>query len=126
MSGFNTFKALSLCLTACVATLVVAACAIPLRGDDDQAGSPTSLVQQSEPMATKLKQCRTVKYEQKDALLECQKLWTEQRRQFMGQMGGSSLRPGGGTPSIGSLPALPRKDESRLPSGYPAMPAQSE
>jgi conjugative transfer region protein TrbK len=126
MSGFNPCKALSLCLTACVAMLVVAACAIPLRGDDDQARSPASLVQQSDPIATKLEQCRTVNYDQKDDLLQCQQLWAEKRRRFLGEMRGSSLRPEGRIPSTGSLSPGPRKDESRLPSGYPAIPAQSE
>jgi conjugative transfer region protein TrbK len=126
MRRSNTFKAWSVGVTVCVAALMIAACVIRLRSDDDQAGSSTSLAQQAKPMATQLEQCRTVKYEEKDALLECQKLWAEKRRQFLDEMSGSSLGPESGTPTTGSLPLVPRKDGSRLPSNYPAVPAQSE
>ncbi|WP_407154782.1 putative entry exclusion protein TrbK-alt [Bradyrhizobium sp. STM 3557] len=125
MSDARRFKVLCLCATACVAALVVTSCEIRLRGDDRQVGSPTSLAQHFEPMAAKLEQCRTVKYEQKDALLACQELWAEKRRRFLEQMRGPSLSPGDGTPSAGS-PPVPRKDESRLPSDYAAIPAEGE
>ena len=39
----------------------------------------------SDPLAAKLAECRSVTYEQKDALTECRKAWAEKRRQFLGQ-----------------------------------------
>ncbi|WP_407179975.1 putative entry exclusion protein TrbK-alt [Bradyrhizobium sp. STM 3562] len=104
--------------------LVVAACAIRLRGDEDQIKPTLSLAPNSDSMPAKLEQCRTVSYEHSDALRACQKIWAEKRRQFLGQTNASM--PAASEPSnAGSSPALP-KDESRLPSGYPAIRAQSE
>ena len=120
------FKALSLCLTTfVVAALVIAACAIRLRGDD-QAEPPAPLARGAEPMASRLEQCRTVELEQQDALAECERLWTKQRQRFLGERSGPSQRPASATSGLGSLPLVPRKDESYLPLGHPAIPAQSE
>jgi conjugative transfer region protein TrbK len=65
--------------------LVVAACAIRLRGDENRTLSATSADYASDALATKLAECRSVTYEQKDALSECRKAWAEKRRQFLGQ-----------------------------------------
>lgn len=62
--------------------LIVAACAIRLRDDENQT---TSVDQASDPLAAKLAQCRSVTSEQKEALSECRKAWAEKRRQFLGQ-----------------------------------------
>lgn len=102
--------------------LIVGACAIRLRGDPDQTGSVSSVAQDSDPLAVKLAQCRTVNYEQKDALLECRKVWAEKRRQFLGQKSGPAASPDDGISQGGSPLFVPPKDESRLPSGYPSMP----
>lgn len=104
-----------------VVVMIIAACAIRLRGDDSQSGSPTSVTQDSASLAAKLAQCRTVTYEQEDALLECRKVWAEKRRQFLGRENAPSAFPDSGAPQGGSL-FLPPKDEQRLPSGYPAAP----
>jgi len=126
MSDAKRFKALCLCAAACVAALVMTTCEIRLRGDDDQALSLTSLAQQSDPMTSKLEQCRAVKHDERDAILKCQRLWAEKRREFLGDVSGPSLGAESGRPATGSLPPVSRKDESRLPSTYVAIPAQSE
>lgn len=125
MSELNAFKALSLCVTASVAMLVVAACVIRLRGDEGEIQSPASLAPKSDPQAAKLDQCRTVSYDLGPALLECQSIWAEKRRQFFGQNGSSPTPDIGAAKARSSSPVAP-KDESRLPSGYPFLPAQSE
>ena len=65
--------------------LTVAACAIRLRDDRNQTASAISSDQAADPLATKLAECRSVTSEQKEALSECRKAWTEKRRQFLGQ-----------------------------------------
>lgn len=64
---------------------IVAACAIRLRDDGNQTASATSSDQASDPLATKLAECRFVTSEQKEALSECRKAWAEKRRQFLRQ-----------------------------------------
>jgi conjugative transfer region protein TrbK len=95
--------------------LVVAACAIRLRSDE---GHPSAYVT-SNPVATKLAECRSVAYEQKDALSECRKVWAEKRRQFLGQK--APAPSDSGTPQAGVSLLVAPKDESRLPSGYPPI-----
>ncbi len=108
--------------------LVVAACAIKLRGDEDQISALPS-AQEVDPLAAELARCRTVTSEQKDALEECRRVWAEQRRQFLGQSKPPTptSHPDDSAPNIG-VPALgPRKDESRLPQGWPSIsPSESE
>jgi conjugative transfer region protein TrbK len=99
--------------------LVVAACAIRLRGDEGQTNATASGDVTADPLATKLAACRSVTYEQKDALSECRKAWAEKRRQFLGQKAPASS--GGGPPQPGSSLFVAPKDESRLPSGYPSI-----
>jgi conjugative transfer region protein TrbK len=96
--------------------LVFAACAIHLRGDEDQISSPASADQGADGLATKLAHCRSVTYEQKDDLAECRKSWAEKRRQFLGQTSRPSSQ---GTPSLGSplfvSPEGDREPEFGLP-----------
>jgi conjugative transfer region protein TrbK len=98
---------------------IVAACAIRLRDDGNQATAATSTAQASDPLATKLAECRSVTYEQKDALSECRKAWAEKRRQFLGKT--PSALSDSGAPQGGSSLFVPPKDEARLPSGYPSI-----
>ena len=99
--------------------LVLAACAIRLRGDEGQTNATGPTEATSDPLSAKLAECRSVTYEQKDALSECQKAWVEKRRQFLGQ---KDPRPSGsGSPQGDSSLFIAPKDESRLPSGYPAI-----
>jgi conjugative transfer region protein TrbK len=97
--------------------LIVAACAIRLRGDEDQSASATSAAHASDALTTKLAECRSVTYEQKDALSGCRKAWAEKRRQFLGQNAPSASSENG-VPQEGSSLFVPRKDESRLSPGY--------
>ena len=106
--------------------LVIAACTIHLRGDDNQAPSATSMDQAADPLAAKLEQCRSVTSEQREALAECGKVWAEKRRQFLGQTSPTSsqrvLSP------RGSLLFVPHDEgsEPRLgPPGHGSIP-QSE
>jgi conjugative transfer region protein TrbK len=99
--------------------LVVAACAIRLRGDDEQTNATASADVTSDSLATKLAECRSVTYEQKDALNECRKVWAEKRRQFLGQK--APAPSDGGSPQAGSSLFVTPKNESRLPSGYPPI-----
>ena len=92
--------------------LAVAACTIPLRGGEEQAKLLEPNSPPPDPLAEKLAECRSVTYEQKDALAECRKVWAEKRHQFLGQK--TPAPPG----SEGSALFVAPKDESRLPSGY--------
>lgn len=100
---------------AVLVVLVVGACAIRLRGDEDQSNSSAPADQVSDPQVVKLAQCRSVTYEQKDALSECRKVWAEKRRQFLGAASGS---PSEGSAQERALLFVPPKDESRLPPSY--------
>ncbi|MDA9538843.1 conjugative transfer region protein TrbK [Bradyrhizobium sp. USDA 3311] len=121
----SRFERLPVAVALSLAVLFVAVCAIRLRGDESATPSSASGAAKPDPIAAKLEQCRTVTYKQKDALLECQKIWAEQRSQFLkgsGFSSGADSRAG-----VGPSPSLvPRKDESRLPAGYPSIPSQSE
>lgn len=113
------FARVPVAAAAGLAVLLVAACAIRLRIDESATQSSVSLASKPDVTAAKLEQCRTVTYEQKDALLECQKIWAEQRSQFLG---GTDSRTG-----AAPFPSpVPRKDESRLPSDFSSIPSQSE
>ena len=100
--------------------LVVAACAIRLRDDEGQTLSATSADHASDALTAKLAECRTVTYEQKDALSECRKAWAEKRRQFLGQKA-SPASSGNRTSQEGPSLFVPPKDESRLSPAYPPI-----
>ena len=110
-----------LSMTAVVlVALVIAACAIRLRGDEDQTDPLASADRASDPLATKLAECRSVTYEQKDALSECREAWAEKRRQFLGQKTSSALS---GNTTLQEGPSLfVPKDASRLSPGYDSNP----
>jgi conjugative transfer region protein TrbK len=85
--------------------LVVAACAMQLRGDEDQTSSVASAAPASDLMAAKLEHCRAVTYEQKEALLACQKIWAEKRRKFLRWNSESVPDPSRSPPSVARTPA---------------------
>jgi conjugative transfer region protein TrbK len=63
------------CLVALVlVALVAATCTIPLRGGEEQAKIAEPGSMSPDPLAAKLAECRSVTYEQKDALTECRRL----------------------------------------------------
>jgi conjugative transfer region protein TrbK len=102
--------------------LVVAACAIRLRDDEGQTLSAGSADQASDALAAKLAECRSVIYEQKDALSECRKAWAEKRRQFLGQDKAPSASSDSETTKEGSSLFVPPKDGSRLSPVFPSIP----
>ncbi|TYL72270.1 putative entry exclusion protein TrbK-alt [Bradyrhizobium cytisi] len=120
----NRFERLPMTVAVSLIVLVVAACAIRLRGDDSATQSSASLAAKPDPTAAKLEQCRTVTYEQREALLECQRIWAGRRSQFLGKSGSVDGDSGVGAAPFSS--PVPRKDESRLPSGSPSIPSQSQ
>ena len=117
-SQFNRIKTFA---AVAAMVLVVAACAIKLRGDEDQISALPS-AQEVDPLAAELARCRTVTSEQKDALAECRRIWAEQRRQFLGQSRTPASHPDDSAPNIGFPAPGPRKDKSRLPQGWPSIP----
>ena len=117
--NMKTLERLPTLAAMLLVVLVVAACAIRLRGDEDQTNAAASADVTSDPLVTKLAECRSVTYEQKDALSECRKAWAEKRRQFLRQK--APAPSDGGPPQPGSSLFVAPKDESRLPSGYPSI-----
>jgi conjugative transfer region protein TrbK len=102
-----------------LAALALVACTIPLRGDEEQAKIVEPASTSSDPLAAKLAECRSVTYDQKEALTECRKAWAEKRRQFLRQK--ASAPSDNRLPQAGSSLFVAPKDESRLPSGYPSI-----
>jgi len=100
--------------------LVVAACAIRLR-DEGQTLPAASADHASDALTAKLAECRSVTYEQKDALSECRKAWAEKRRQFLGQDKAPSASSDNEAAKEGSSLFVPPKDESRISPGYPPI-----
>jgi len=122
--SMKTLERLPSVAAVMLVVLVVAACAIRLRGDEDQINSSAFVDQAADPLVTKLAECRSVTYEQKDALSECRKAWAEKRRQFLGQKPSASSEKGN-SPEGSSL-FVPPKDESRLSPGYPPIQQPSK
>jgi conjugative transfer region protein TrbK len=107
-----------------VMVLFVAACAIKLRGDEEQTSSASPGSQEADPLAVELARCRRVTPEQTDALAQCRRIWAEQRRQFLGQSKTPTpaSHPDQSAPNIGFPAPGPRKDKSRLPQGWLSIP----
>ena len=117
----NTWKSNRITYVAALAlvALAVAACTIPLRGGEEQAKILEPASTSPDPLAAKLAECRSVTYEQKDALTEYRKAWAEKRRQFLRQ--DAPPTSDSRTPQAGSSLFVAPKDESRLPSGFPSI-----
>lgn len=62
--------------------LVVGACAIQLRNDENGESIPSPVSQEADPFAAKLEHCRTVTSEQPVELEHCRLVWAENRRRF--------------------------------------------
>jgi conjugative transfer region protein TrbK len=99
--------------------LTVAACAIRLRGDEELTEPAISTEMTSDPLATKLRECRAVSYEQQETLSECRKAWAAQRGQFLGQK--APAPSDSGSPQAGSSLFVAPKDEGRSPSANPPI-----
>ena len=105
MSARGGFKR-GMFVTAAVTVpiLVIAACTVQLRGDDDGAPAGSSASRTANPLGAKLERCRKVTSEQVAELRECRLIWTENRRRFLGSKtpAGSSVdaQPSSPTPSV--------------------------
>lgn len=117
------FERLSILVTVVLVVVVVAACAIHLRDDESDSSSITS-ADETNPLATKLAECRSVNYEQKDALSECRKAWAERRHQLLGQKA-PSASPDKGASQEGAPLFIEPKDRGRPSPGSSPIP-QSE
>jgi conjugative transfer region protein TrbK len=122
MTKHSIFNRLTILAGVVTVAFIAVACTIPLR-DPEQ--TPTaSPAADPDPLAAELARCRTVTIEQKDALVSCRRVWAEQRRQFLRQ---KLTPPPAGllddkAPNIQLPPQGPRKDDSRLPQGWPSVP----
>src|SRR5580700_5395677 len=107
MTAHDRLDRLSIVAGVAVMVLVVAACAIKLRDDEEQASSAAPASEDSNPLAAELARCRSVTPEQKDALDACRRIWAEQRRQFLGKSKPPtpSARTNDGAANVG-VPAL--------------------
>ena len=120
MSAFSRFKRLPVVAAAGSMMLVMAACAIQLRGDGDETASNSADPQTTGALASSLARCRTVTPEQTATYDDCRRIWAENRRRFFGQKG-SAAAPAG-SDALSSQPSeLPPKDQSRMPQGYPSV-----
>ncbi|TYO68420.1 putative entry exclusion protein TrbK-alt [Bradyrhizobium hipponense] len=115
MTDTGPFKALSLLMS--VGVLVVAGCAIQLRGGEDTSAPPRA-EQTKDVHRSELARCRSVSLEDAANYQHCQKVWTENRRRFLGN------RDGAAASAIGLAPAP--KDQSRMPQGYPSAGVPEE
>jgi conjugative transfer region protein TrbK len=120
MSAFSRFKRLPIVAAAGSVMLVMAACAIQLRGDGDETASNSGVAQTTGTLTSSLARCRTVKPEQTATYDDCRRIWAENRRRFFGQKGGTAVPAG--SDALSSQPSeLPPKDQSRMPQGYPSV-----
>jgi conjugative transfer region protein TrbK len=115
----KTFERTPTFAAVVLVVLVVAACAIRLRGDDEQTNPPAPADLTFIPLPPKLTECRSVTNEENGALSECLRAWDENRRQFIGRK--APAPSGTGAAQAGSSLFVAPKDESRLPSGYPSI-----
>jgi conjugative transfer region protein TrbK len=99
--------------------LAVAACAIRLRGGEDQTDPSASADRASDPLATKFAGCRSVTYEQSEVLSECRKAWAEKRRQFFKEKAPAAPSADSASEARPSLFVLP--DASRLSPAAPSI-----
>ena len=120
MSAFSRFKRLPIVAATASVMLVMAACAIRLRGDGDEAASNSAGPQTTGTLASSLARCRTVTPEQAATYDDCRRIWAENRRRFFGQKG-SATAPAC-SDALSSQPSeLSPKDQSRMPQGYPSV-----
>ena len=106
----KTLKRLPTVAAGVLIVLVVAACAIRLRDDEGQTLPAASADHASDALTAKLAECRSVTYEQKDALSECRKAWAV-----------SPASSDNAPPQEGSSLFVPPKNESRISPGYPPI-----
>jgi conjugative transfer region protein TrbK len=115
MSGPGDIKRLLLVTTATIVpVLVVAACAIQLRGDGETTSAGSTAFRAADQLAAKLEHCRTVTHEQMAELEECRRTWTESRRRLLGQKKAPAV-------DVSPNDELQPKDRSSLPQDWPPV-----
>jgi conjugative transfer region protein TrbK len=114
MSAFSRVKRLPVVAAAASVMLVMAACAIQLRGDGDEAASNPAGPQTTGAVDSSVARCRTVTPEQTATYDYCRRIWAENRRRFFGSTKSTAA------PAFQSS-ELPPKDQSRMPQGYPSV-----
>lgn len=120
MSVFSRFKRLPMVAAAASMMLVMAACAIQLRSDGNEAASNLAGPQTTGTLGSSLERCRTVTPEQTATYDHCRQIWAENRRRFFGQKGSATAPVG--SDELSSQPSeLSPKDQSRMPQGYPSV-----
>jgi conjugative transfer region protein TrbK len=120
MSAFSRFRQLPVVVAAGAVMLVMAACAIQLRGDGDEAAPKSVGPQTTGAVDSSLARCRMVTPEQTATYDNCRRIWAENRRRFFGQKG-SATAPAGGDTLSNQPSELPPKDQNRMPHGYPSV-----
>jgi len=100
--------------------LVMAACAIQLRGDGDETASNSAGPQTTGTLTSSLASCRAVTTEQTATYDYCRRIWAENRRRFFGPTK-STAAPASNAPLNDQSSELPPKDQSRMPEGYPSV-----
>jgi len=122
MSGRGGFKrAMFVTAAAVVLGLVVAACAIQLRGDSDGPSAGSSKSRVANPLGAKLEQCRKVTSEQVAELQECRLIWAENRRRFLGSKKTSAVSSVDAQPSSPTPAFAQPKNLDRFPQGWPPV-----
>jgi len=91
MSAFSRFKRLPVVAAAASMMLVMAACAIQLRGDGDEAASNSVDPQTTGALADSLARCRTVTPDDTVVLEACRRTWAENRQHFFASTKSSQL-----------------------------------
>lgn len=119
MSAFSIFKRLPVVAAAGSVMLTMAACAIQLRGDGDEASSNPAAPKTMGTLASSLARCRTVTPEQTATYDYCRRIWAENRRRFFGPTKRTAA-PASNAPLNDQSLELPPKDQSRIPQGYPS------
>ena len=120
MSTFSMFSRIAVVTAAGAAMLIVAACAIQLRGDGDETASNPAAPQRTGTLEPSLTRCQTVKPEQTATYEYCRRIWAENRRRFFGRKGSATASAGNDALSSQSS-ELPPKDQSRMPQGFPSV-----
>ncbi|MCK1655348.1 putative entry exclusion protein TrbK-alt [Bradyrhizobium sp. 149] len=115
MTEPGPFKALSLLVS--VGVVIVAGCAIQLRGGKNTSAPPKA-EQAKDVDRSELARCRTVSSEDAADHQHCQKVWAENRRRFFGRRDGVAA----GETAVTPVP----KDQSRMPQGYPSVGVPEE
>lgn len=100
MRTINPLIRLALILFGAILLLTIGACAIQLRRTAETNSASSAASQETDPVAGKLGQCRTVTADQTTALDECRRIWLENRRRFHGQRRSEPAESSGSPPSM--------------------------